>query len=401
LHGLLAELEAREEPLRVGVVGAGKFASMFLGQARRLPGIEIAWVADLDLERARAAAREAPASADAESLIGAVLADVVVEATGSPEAGARHALAAFRSGQHVVMVTVEADALVGAALARRAREAGLVYSLAYGDQPALVCDLVEWARVCGFEVVCAGKGTRYEPGFHLSTPDTVWEHYGLRPEAGDPRMFNSFVDGTKSAIEMAAVCNATGLEPQEEGLRFPACSCDSLVSLPGRLSRSGTVEVVAGDDLRWGVFVVFAAPDEAARQAFREYGVQTSPDGRYGALYRPSHLVGLELSVSVLEAGLRQRPTGSPATFRADVAAVAKRDLAPGDVLDGEGGYSAYGALVPAQRSAQDRLLPIGLTAGGLVTDAISAGEPISLAQVELACDGELLELREETLIHP
>src|SRR5581483_8816973 len=208
---------------------------MFLDQARRLPGLEIAWVADLVPGRGT--------GTDALALIAEGGADVVVEATGSPAAGARHALAALEHGRHVVMVTVEADVLAGPALARRAREAGLVYSLAYGDQPALVCELVDWARACGFDVVCAGKGTRYEPGFHMSTPDTVWERYGLRPASAAPQMFNSFVDGTKSAIEMAAVCNATGLEPQEEGLRFPVCVRDALAELPRRLSRSGTVEV--------------------------------------------------------------------------------------------------------------------------------------------------------------
>jgi predicted homoserine dehydrogenase-like protein len=401
VHGLLADLEARTEPLRVGVVGAGKFASMFLAQARLLPKLELAWVADLDLDRARAAAAGAPVSADAPGLVAEARADVVVEATGSPAAGARHALAALDAGQHVVMVTVEADVLAGPALAGRAREAGLVYSLAYGDQPALACELVEWARVCGFEVVCAGKGTRHEPGFHLSTPDTVWERYGLRPEGADPQMFNSFVDGTKSAIEMAAVCNATGLEPQAEGLRFPVCRRDGLAQLPERLSRTGTVEVVAGDDLRWGVFVVFAAPGQTASRTLAEYGVQQSTDGLHGALFRPYHFVGLELAVSVLQAGLRGIATGSPSAYRADVTAVAKRDLEPGDVLDGEGGYCAYGALVTAARASENRLLPIGLSAGGVVARPIAAGEEILLDQVRLAGDDVLLALRAESVADP
>jgi predicted homoserine dehydrogenase-like protein len=401
VHGLLAELEARKKPLRVGVVGAGKFSTMFLTQARRLPRLEIAWIADLDLQQARAAAQGAPVSADAQSLIGDCSADVVVEATGSPAAGARHALAALDSGRHVVMVTVEADALVGPALARRARDAGLVYSLAYGDQPALVCELVEWARVCGFGVVCAGKGTRYEPGFEASTPETVWEKYGLEPAGADARMFNSFVDGTKSALEMAAVCNATGLEPQEEGLRFPRCPRDRLSELPERLSRSGTVEVIAGEDLRWGVFVVFAVPDGPARRSLAEYGVQTSADGRFAALYRPSHLVGLELGVSVLQAGLRGRPTGTAASLRADVVAVAKRDLVPGDVLDGEGGYCAYGALVPASRSRSERLFPIGLAAGSTMTRRLASGKAIRLEDVEPKVDDVLARLRDETLAGP
>jgi predicted homoserine dehydrogenase-like protein len=395
---LLTALADRGRPLRVGVVGAGKFATMFLVQTRRLTGLEIGWVADVDLARARHAAPDAVVGSDAAELIAEHPVDVVVEATGSPTAGAMHALAAIEHGRHVVMVTVEGDVLAGPALARRAAEADVVYTLAYGDQPALVCELVEWARVCGFEVVCAGKGTRHEPGFHLTTPDDVWERYGARVAGADCRMFTSFTDGTKSAIELAAVCNATGLEPQEEGLRFPRADRRELPLLPALLSRAGTVEAVAGDDLRWAVFVVFAVHDELARRTLAEYGIETDPAGRHAALYRPYHFVGLELAVSVLRAGLRGEATGAPHGFRADAVAVAKRDLGAGETLDGEGGYCAYGTLVPAARSIEEGLLPIGLTHGAHLTRAVAAGEVITLDEVELPADETVLQLREETV---
>jgi predicted homoserine dehydrogenase-like protein len=398
MHDLLTQLGSRGRPLRVGVIGAGKFASMFTTQAGRVAGLELAWVADLDLDRARAAANGAPVGTDAPALIAEIEVDVVVEATGAPAAAAGHALAAIERGRHVVMVTVEADALVGPALARRAEAAGVVYSLAYGDQPALICELVEWARACGFEVVCAGKGTLYRPGFHQTTPDTVWERYGSRPEGADAHMFTTFVDGTKSAIEMAAVCNATGLVPQAEGLRFPACSRDRLAELPEHLSRPATVEVIASDDLRWGVFVVFAAADETARRSLVEYGVQTDPRGRWAALYRPNHLVGLELAMSVLRAGLRAEPTGTPSIVCSDVVAVAKRDLRAGEVLDGEGGYTVYGALAPLDRSLGEGLLPVGLSGGAVLQRPVAAGEAIALTHVELHADELLLRLRSETL---
>jgi predicted homoserine dehydrogenase-like protein len=401
MNGSTAHLAHRDSPVRVGVVGAGKFATMFLNRAGRQPGVEIAWVADLQLERARAAAAGALADTDAEALIDAHDVDVVVEATGSPEAGARHALAAIDASRNVVMVTVEADALVGPELARRARRKGVVYSLAYGDQPALVCELVDWARTCAFNVVCAGKGTRYEPGFHLSTPDTVWEHYGLRPAGADARMFNSFVDGTKSAIEMAAVCNATGLRPQEEGLRFPPCTLETLPELPAGLSRSGTVEVVAGDDLRFGVYVVFEADDDLTRRTLPEYGVVTDQSGRFAALYRPYHFIGFELLVSVLRVSLDGEPTGAPEAFVADVVAVAKRDLEAGQVLDGEGGYCVYGELLPGGRSRDDRLLPIGLADGAVLSRSAAAGERIRLDAVELHAGDWLLELRRQALTEP
>ena len=142
--------------------------------------------------------------------------DIVVECTGNPIAAVEHCLEAFRHGKHVVNVTVEADAFCGALLARKAAEAGVVYSLAYGDQPALICDLVDWARAAGFGVVAAGRGHKWLPHFAQSTPETVWGYYGLTPEQArvgglNPKMFNSFLDGSKPAIECTAVCNATGL----------------------------------------------------------------------------------------------------------------------------------------------------------------------------------------------
>ncbi|NWF80801.1 MAG: flagellar biosynthesis protein FlgA, partial [Chloroflexi bacterium] len=334
---------------------------------------------------------------DASALIAADGLDLVVEATGVPAAGVAHCLLAIDYGRHIVMVNVEADALAGPILARRAAEAGLVYSLAYGDQPALIAELVEWARAAGFEVVCAGKGTKYLPIYHQSTPDTVWTHYGFSPEqvargGFNPQMFNSFLDGTKSAIEMAAVANACGLTPQPEGLRFPPCGVDDLPHIcrpaaeGGQLAHAGTVEVVSSlerdgrpvyRDLRWGVYVTFAAPDEYVRQCFAEYGLLTDASGRYTALYRPYHLIGLELTVSVLRVGLRGEPTGRPAAFRGDVAAVAKRDLAAGEHLDGEGGYTVYGALVPAASALQRGLLPIGLAHGLTLRHAIPAGQAL------------------------
>lgn len=418
---LLSLLAARAEagrPLRIGLIGAGKFGTMFLAQARRVPGLHVLGIADLAPERARGAllragwpeARFAAASLaealatgathvgdDAAALIAADGLELVVEATGVPAAGVAHCLLAIDYGRHIVMVNVEADALAGPILARRAAEAGLVYSLAYGDQPALIAELVEWARAAGFEVVCAGKGTRYLPIYHQSTPDTVWEHYGFSPEqvargGFNPQMFNSFLDGTKSAIEMAAVANACGLTPQPDGLRFPPCGVDDLphicrpVAEGGQLAHAGTVEVVSSlerdgrpvyRDLRWGVYITFAAPDDYVRQCFAEYGLITDASGRYTALYRPYHLIGLELTVSVLRVGLRGEPTGRPTALRGDVAAVAKRDLAAGEQLDGEGGYTVYGTLTPAASALQRGLLPIGLAHGLTLRHAIPAGQAL------------------------
>ncbi len=421
------ELAARARagrPVRVGLIGAGKFGSMFLSQVPNTAGLEVAVIADLDPERARAACRsvgwedrELAATRftdDFQVLLDSDDVDVVVEATGNPVAGVRHARAAFAAGKHVVMVNVEGDVLAGAALAREAEAAGVVYSMAYGDQPALTCEMVEWARACGFDVVAAGKGTKYLPEYHASTPDTVWDHYGLSAEqaaaAGmNSKMFNSFLDGTKSALEMAAIANATGLTPPPDGLGFPPCGMDDLAHVlrpresGGVLHHKGQVEVVSSmerdgrpvaRDLRWGVYVVIEAPNNYAAACFRQYGMNTDASGRYSAMYKPFHLIGLELNISILSAALLEKPTGSTQGFVADVAATAKRDLAAGETLDGEGGFTVYGRLLPAAASLQRRCLPIGLADGVTLKNPVKAGQAVGWDDIAEPADSEALEVR-------
>ena len=417
---LLQQLQERasaDRPVRVGLIGAGKFGSMFLSQAPATDGLEVAVIADLEAERARAACRavgwnddrvaRTRFTADALEAIADETVEVVVEATGDPAAGIVHARAACAARKHVVMVNVEADVLAGPLLAAEARAAGVVYTLAYGDQPALICELVEWARACGFEVVAAGKGTKHLPAYHASTPDTVWDHYGLTSAqaaaAGmNSRMFNSFLDGTKSAIEMAAVANATGLTPPPGGLWFPPCSRDDLAqvlrpaAVGGQLHHGGQVEVVSSlehdgspvpNDLRWGVYVVVEAPNDYSAACFRQYGMNTDASGRYSAMYKPFHLIGLELNISILAAALLGRPTGAARDFVGDAAATAKRDLAAGELLDGEGGYTVYGTLLPARASLERGALPIGLAHGAALQRAIRAGELVGWNDVEIDPD--------------
>ncbi|WP_089938710.1 NAD(P)H-dependent oxidoreductase [Candidatus Entotheonella palauensis] len=425
LTQLLAKRLETSGPVRVGLVGAGKFGSMFLTQIPTTPGIEVTVIADLDPQRARHACAtvgwdedrvaRTRYTDDSASLISAPDVEVVVEATGNPVVGVSHACAAFREGKHLVMVNVEADVLVGPWLAREAASAGVVYSMAYGDQPALTCELVDWARSCGFEVAAAGKGTKYLPAYHGSTPSTVWDHYGLtaaQAEAAgmNSQMFNSFLDGTKSAIEMAAIANATGLTPAPDGLSFPPCGADDLprVLRPseagGLLHHKGQVEVVSSlerdgrpvyRDLRWGVYVVIEAPNDYAAASFRQYGLLTDESGRYAAMYKPYHLIGLELNVSILSAVLRGEPTGCTTGFRGDVVATAKRDLSCGEQLDGEGGYTVWGKLMPAQDSLAMGGLPIGLAHGVTLTRPISAGQAIGWRDVQPAAPSEALRLRQ------
>jgi len=432
LHRLLLQRAADKKPLRVALIGAGKFGSMFLSQVRRTPGMHLVALCDLAPARARdslnrvgwpaeqyaaaslAAARKDGTTFVTDDTLAVIQSDAIeiaIDATGNPAAGIRHALACCEHGKHIVMVNVEADALAGPLLARRAAQAGVVYTLAYGDQPALICEMVDWARAAGFEVVAAGKGTKYLPAYHESTPATVWGHYGFTPEmvaGGDfnAQMFNSFLDGTKSAIEMAAVANATGLTPAPHGLDFPPCGVDDLPrslkprTTGGLLHHAGQVEVISSlerdgrpvfRDLRWGVYVTFAADSDYVRRCFHEYGLITDASGNYSAMYKPYHLIGLELGISVASVGVRREATGAPTGFRGDVVATAKRDLKPGETLDGEGGYTVYGKLMPAADSLALGGLPLGLAHGVALKRAVAQGCAVKWSDVaEIKSDAAL-----------
>jgi predicted homoserine dehydrogenase-like protein len=423
----LAALAAqRAQPVRVGLIGAGKFGSMFLSQVPTTAGLEVSAIADLNPGRARSACtavgwseERVAATAFLESGLDLVARDdveVVVDATGHPAAGIAHALAAAEHGKHIVMVNVEADVLAGPLLAAAHDRAGTVYTMAYGDQPALTCEMVDWARACGFAVAAAGKGTKYLPAFHASTPDSVWPHYGLTPEQAEAagmnaQMFNSFLDGTKSGIEMAAIANGTGLTPAPHGLEFHPCGVDDLAyvlrprAAGGRLHHSGQVEVVSSlerdgrpvfRDLRWGVYVVLEAPNDYAAACFRQYGLNVDSTGRYAAMYKPFHLIGLELNVSILSAALRGEPTGKSQAFRGDVAATAKRALKAGETLDGEGGYTVWGKLMPAAESLAAGALPIGLAHGVVLTRDIPEGGTVRWADVEIDATSQAVTVRRE-----
>jgi len=429
LYAKLREREAQGKPLRVGLIGAGKFGAMYLAQVPKTPGVHLVGIADLSPANARvnlervgwSSERYSAPSLDAalksgathvgedwQALVAHPGIDIIVEATGNPVAAVDHALTAFRNRKHVIMVTVEADAFCGPLLARRAQEAGVIYSLAYGDQPALICDLVDWARAAGFNVIAAGRGHKWLPHFAQSTPETVWGHYGLTPEQArvgglNPKMFNSFLDGSKPAIECSAVCNATGLTPAPDGLAYPPASVDEIPSVMrpreegGQLHHKGQVEVVSSleldgkpifYDIRFGVWVVFEGDTEYIRRCFTEYGVRTDPSGRYACLYKRWHLIGLEVGISVASVGVRAEPTGCPTGFRADAVATAKRDLVAGELLDGEGGYTVVGKLTPASDSLNIGCLPLGLAHGVKLLRSVAMGQPVRW--VDVAVDESL-----------
>lgn len=437
---LFSKLGQRAEegrPIRVGLVGAGKFGSMYLAQVPRTPGVHLVAIVDLSPatarkslervgwpdERSDAASLDAALQAgtthigdDWEAMVSHPEIEIIVECTGNPIAAVEHCLGAFSHGKHVINVTVEADAFCGPLFARRARDAGVIYSLAYGDQPALACDLVDWARTCGFPVVAAGRGHKWQPHFRESTPDTVWHHWGLtaeQAEAGglNPKMFNAFLDGSKPAIESAAIANATGLDAPGDGLAFPPGSIDDIPTLMrprgegGILERKGMVEVVSSltldgtpipQDIRKGVWVCFEGDTDYIRRCFEEYQVVTDPDGRYMCNFKRWHLIGLELGISVASVGLRGEPTGIAKGFQADVAATAKQDLAIGSMLDGEGGYTVYGKLSPAQISVENGFVPLGLAHKLKIVRPVAKDQPVRWDDVEVDTSLNAYQLRRE-----
>ncbi|MEY2686758.1 MAG: hypothetical protein RL375_956 [Pseudomonadota bacterium] len=419
LHRKLQERAAQGQPVRIGLIGAGKFGSMYLAQIPRTPGVHLVGIADLSpaaaqtnlarvgWEAERSLARSLDEAIkvgsthvgdDWRALVSHPAIDVIVECTGNPIAAVEHCLLAFAQHKHVVNVTVEADAFCGPLLARRAAEAGVVYSLAFGDQPALICDLVDWARTCGFPVVAAGRGHKWLPHFAQSTPETVWGYYGLTPEQAargglNPKMFNSFLDGSKPSIESTAVSNATGLGVPSNGLLYPPASVEDIpyvtrpISEGGVLERKGMVEVISSleadgrkipYDIRMGVWVTVEAETDYIKNCFEEYNAHTDPSGRYFTLYKRWHLIGLEVGVSVASVALRDEPTGVALGWNADVVATAKRDLLPGEMLDGEGGYCVWGKLLPAATSHAMGGLPLGLAHQVKLIRPVKQGQSLS-----------------------
>ena len=437
LHRQLQQRAAEGRPIRVGLIGAGKFGSMYLAQVPRTPGVHLAGIADLSPEaacrnlarvgwepqRVQAASLDAAlkdgnthVGDDWRALVAHPAIDIVVECTGNPVAAVDHCLEAFAHGKHVVNVTVEADAFCGPLLARKAAEAGVLYSLAFGDQPALICDLVDWARTCGFPVVAAGRGHKWLPHYSQSTPDTVWNHWGLTPEQAargglNPKMFNSFLDGSKPSIESTAVANATGLSVPSDGLLYPPASIEDIpfVTRPrsegGVLEKKGMVEVISSletdgrvvpYDIRMGVWVTVEGETAYIRNCFEEYKAHTDPSGRYFTLYKRWHLIGLEVGYSVASLALRREPTGVATGWNADVVATAKRDLQVGEMLDGEGGYTVWGKLLPAGRSLAMGGLPLGLAHQVQLVRPVKAGQSLSWDDVAMDTSTRAYQVRRE-----
>ena len=422
---LHSKLQTRSEPIRVAFIGCGKFVSMFLAQYNQLEKIVIDTIIDINEDQAKKNCLNSGLTKDTISNINFVNSldqaldrniEIFIEATGNPIIGTVHAKKIIDKKKHIILVNVEADITCGKYLSDLAFKNNVVCSMAYGDQPSLILEQIEWARLNGFEVTCAGKGTKYHPSFEYSTPETVWGHYGLTKERAEnesgmnPKMFNSFLCGDKSAIEMCAVSNAADLKCPDNGLTFPAIGVYDIAktmipkSEGGVIDYDGQVEVISSidldkkdvpHDLRWGVYIVLKAQNEYVKNCFKDYGMVTDPSGNYSAIWRPYHYVGLELAQSIYSVALDNKATGFTKNYNADVAAIAKKDLKIGDKLDGEGGFCARGRLITSQKSKKENILPLGLSDNAIVKKNINKDELIKLSDVELNLPKEVIDARE------
>ena len=421
---LHSKLEDYKKNINIAFIGCGKFISMFLSQYNQLKKIKIDTIIDLDIERAKSNCIKSGLKKETVEKINFVNSldsilnrniEIFIEATGNPVAGTQHACKVIQAKKDIIMVNVEADVLCGKYLSDLAKENNVIYSMAYGDQPSLIIEQIEWARLNGFFVTCAGKGTKYHPSFEYSTPESVWNNYGMTAEqakkAGmNPKMFNSFVTGDKSSIEMAAVANASGLKCPVNGLTYPPIGVYDIANklIPkdkgGHIDHEGQVEVISSidrkkiqieNDLRWGVYIVIKAQNNYVKNCFKEYGMVTDNSGEYSAIWRPYHYVGLELAQSIYSIALDRKPTGYTKFFNADVVSVAKKDLASGEILDGEGGFAARGRLAASKDSIGGNFLPLGLSDGAKTKKSIKKDEFIKIDDVEINWKQEVLKARE------
>src|SRR5210317_197587 len=411
--------------IKVAFIGCGKFISMFLAQYNQLNKVKIDSIIELDLDKAKKNCSNSGLSEQKINEINFTSSlentfnrdiDIYIEATGNPIVGTVHAIKIIKNKKHIILVNVEADVTCGKYLSDLAKQNNVICSMAYGDQPSLILEQVEWARLNGFSVVCAGKGTKYHPDFEYSTPETVWGYYGLSKERAEkesgmnPKMFNSFLCGDKSAIEMCAVSNAANLKCPENGLTFPPVGVYDIAKklIPknkgGLIDFEGQVEVISSidrekkdipNDLRWGVYIVIKAGNQYVKNCFKDYGMVTDDSGDYSAIWRPYHYIGLELAQSIYSIALDNRATGYTKNYNAEVASVAKKDLKKGEKLDGEVGFCARGILVTSQTSKKKNLLPLGLTDHALVNKDIAKDQVITIKDVDLNLPEEVIKARE------
>jgi len=387
-------------PVRIGLVGAGQMGLGFVVQAARIDGMEVSAIADIAPDRGvrafeRAGRTDVRTGGDLAAAVerghavvvddGLALTrlpvDVIVDASGVPEVGAQVAFAALLAGKDIALLNVECDVTVGLLLARMAERLGRVYTVCRGDEPVECKALVDHARDIGFTVVCAGKG-KNNPLDPAATPESVAAQAAAK--GMNPHMLASFVDGSKTMIEMAALANATGLSVSRRGMTGPHSTVDELSAVfrperdGGLLPAPGVVDYCTGP-VAPGVFVIGHSDDPVVVDEMAYLGMGPGP---YYTFYRPYHLASVEAPLSVAQAVLDRTPSLAPVAWNAEVLAVAKRDLAKGELLDGIGGETVYGVTDSASQAQDGGHVPLGLAAGARVLRDVPAGTVLTSADV-------------------
>ena len=423
LTGLAKDLFERAEsgrPVRIGLIGSGEMGTDIVTRTRMMDGVEVAAISEINVSAAHRAVEIASGerghSADAatsdavntsiedgktaitdnaDAILNSALIDVVIDATGVPAVGAEIGLRAMEHGKHLVMMNVEADVTIGAYLRREADRLGVVYSLGAGDEPSSCMELIEFVSAMGHQIVCAGKG-KNNPLNIDATPDAYEAEAKSRNM--NPRLLVEFVDGSKTMVEMSAIANATGLIPDCDGMHGPAAGPKDLakVLIPkkdgGLLSDTGRVDYSIGKGVSPGVFVIAAAEHPRVEERMRDLKMG---DGPYFEFIRPYHLTSLEVPLTCARAVLHGKadmiPLDAPV---ADVCAVAKKDLAPGEVLDQIGEYCYRAWAMEAGRALGAMAIPAGLLAGGTVTEPIAKGALLTTQNVALPPKSKIVELR-------
>ena len=421
--GLARDLMRREEegrPIRIGLVGSGEMGTDIVTRVAHMPGIEIGAICDLNVARARSAVDIAYQSnghhqdaansvdlnaaiesgkvaitADSANILNSGLIDVVIDATGVPAVGAEIGLAAMEHGKHLVMMNVEADVTIGAYLKSEAERLGVTYSLGAGDEPSSCMELIEFVSAMGHPIVAAGKG-KNNPLNVDAVPDDYAEEAERRNM--NVRMLVEFVDGSKTMVEMAAIANATGLVPDKPGMHGPAATLDKLSSVlipekdGGVLSKAGVVDYSIGKGVAPGVFVVADMSHPRISERMEDLKMGKGP---YFTFHRPYHLTSLEVPLTCARVVLYGKPDMVPlSTPVAEVCAIAKKDLAPGETLDAISEYCYRAWIMTAPEARSSSAIPCGLLQGGTVTRPIRKGELITHQNASIAPGSRIAELR-------
>ncbi|EJF92151.1 NAD(P)H-dependent oxidoreductase [Bartonella melophagi] len=423
LTGLAHDLKQRAEnyqPIRIGLIGCGEMGTDLLSSVVHMDGITITAVATRTPLRVFNAAvlaygeeghvREVEnATALTQAIEKGLIAvtddldlvlcheqiDIIVDATGHPEIGAKVGLKALENNKHLVMMNVEADVTIGAYLKHEADKRGLIYTLGAGDEPSSCMELIEFVSALGHKIVAAGKG-KNNPLIFDATPD-LYEEEALRRNM-NVRMLVEFIDGSKTMIEMAAIANATGLLPDCPGMHGPQASLEDLnkVLIPkkdgGILDGYGVVDYSTGQGVSPGVFVIAEITHPRLRERMEDLKVGEGP---YFTFYRPYHLTSMEVPLTCARAVLYGKADMTPLNYPvAEVCAVAKKDLYPGDQLDSIGLYSYRAWTMSASEARVHKAIPCGLLKKATVTSEIKKNEIITQHNTRLFEDQSIVHLR-------